>query len=384
MADVLARTRLIGVAIPDVSDWKEPLPAGKWSQFFGAVARRMPLQDIVQPRLSRPQELFNLALNFHPQRLKWRARAGFNMRKADQLSAIVESELSRRAASYDLVLQLQTLCSPGSTSRGRRYAIYTDNTFALTQRLYPRGEPPSSARVRRRLAFETDVCRSATIVFTSSEFARRSIIDDYGCSPARVATVGGGANQLPEAIDGKEYDKPIALFVGMDFERKGGHTLLKAWPAVRARIPDAELIVAGPRGRPPAPPRPGVRWLGPVDRSRLQQLYADASVFVLPSIFEPWGFVFAEAMGHGLPCIGTTCCAMPELIDDGATGRLVPRGEADPLADALIELLVDPGRMREMGRAAHARAVGDLTWDHVASRIASKLTWLERDHLGTG
>jgi glycosyltransferase involved in cell wall biosynthesis len=75
---------------------------------------------------------------------------------------------------------------------------------------------------------------------------------------------------------------------------------------------------------------------------------------------------------------------MPELIDDGATGRLVPRGEADPLADALIELLVDPGRMREMGRAAHARAVGDLTWDHVASRIASKLTWLERDHLGTG
>ncbi len=51
-------------------------------------------------------------------------------------------------------------------------------------------------------------------------------------------------------------------------------------------------------------------------------------MFVLPSKFDAWGHVFVEAMGNGLPCIGTNCCAMPEIIEEGVTGRLVPR--ADP------------------------------------------------------
>jgi O-antigen/teichoic acid export membrane protein/glycosyltransferase involved in cell wall biosynthesis len=366
-------TRLVGVAIPDVSDWREPLPNGKWSQLFAALARQTTLVDIIQPTPTRQQQLLNLALSFHPRLSKWRMRAAFNLRQARRISSIVERELSRRAGSYDLVLQLQTLCSPGDLPGDRRYVIYTDNTYALTHRLYSRGEPRSAPRVQRRLAFEAAICRSAMFVFTASEFARRSMIEDYGCSPSRVAAVGAGANQMLPSIDGKRYDTPRALFVGVEFERKGGPTLLQAFSAVRERLPAAELLVVGPRTPPPEHLGPGVKWLGRVDRARLRQLYADASVFVLPSIFEPWGFVFAEAMGHGLPCIGTTCCAMPELIEEGVTGLLVPRGEAGPLADALVELLADPRRLEQMGHAAHARALGGLTWDHVADRVASHL-----------
>ena len=88
---------------------------------------------------------------------------------------------------------------------------------------------------------------------------------------------------------------------------------------------------------------------------------------------DAWGHVFIEAMGYGLPCIGTAICAMPEIIDDGVTGRLVARGEPEPLASAMIELLSDPEKSERMGRAAHARVLEQLTWSHVADRFIEHL-----------
>jgi glycosyltransferase involved in cell wall biosynthesis len=199
------------------------------------------------------------------------------------------------------------------------------------------------------------------------------VIDDYGCDVARVVAVGAGANQLVQSVDEKDYSRPRALFVGRPFGLKGGPTLLRAWSLVRRQMPAAELTIAGPRTRAPGRLPPGVRWLGRVDRRTLQRLYAEASVFVLPSMFDAWGHVLIEAMGHGLPCIGTDCCAMPEIIDDGVTGLLVPRAEPVPLADAILALLSDPARSARMGRTAHARILDRLTWDHVADRVVSRL-----------
>ena len=108
-------------------------------------------------------------------------------------------------------------------------------------------------------------------------------------------------------------------------------------------------------------------------RAQLAELYTSATVFVLPSMFDAWGHVFIEAMGYGLPCIGTAICAMPEIIDDGVTGRLVARGEPEPLASAMIELLSDPEKSERMGRAAHARVLEQLTWSHVADRFIEHL-----------
>jgi glycosyltransferase involved in cell wall biosynthesis len=223
------------------------------------------------------------------------------------------------------------------------------------------------------MEYEAAICRSATAVFTYSEFARASIIEDYGCPPDRVAAVGAGANQLVADVHDKEYTQPRAMFVGMDFTCKGGHVLLDAWPAVRDRVPEAELVIAGPRGRPPRRLPEGIRWVGWVDRAALAELYQSASVFVMPSLFEAWGHSFIEAMGYGLPCIGTSCCAMPEIIDDGVTGRLVPRFEPEPLAHALTELLTDSAKAAAMGRAAHARVMREYRWHNVVDRVMAHL-----------
>jgi glycosyltransferase involved in cell wall biosynthesis len=373
MSAQAGRLRIVGVAAPDVSDWSDPIPAGKWSQFFAALARRVTLVDTIRPALPPLVEWLNLVRNFRPHRERWRARAGFDVAHTARVTATVERELQKRRGSYDLIVQLQTIFAPGSSATTGPFVVYTDNTFALTQRVYPAWAPLPPSRVEQWLEFESGVCRAAQTVFTFSEFARTSMIDDYGCDPESVVTVGAGANQLLETVEEKDYSLPRALFVGRPFELKGGPTLLKAWSLVRQQIPDAELTIAGPPGEPPRGLGPGVSWLGRVDRQQLARLYRESTLFVLPSMFDAWGHVFVEAMAHGLPCIGTTCCAMPEIIEDGRTGHLVPRDEPEPLAEAIIDLLSDPGVSEQMGRRAHARILRELTWDHVVDRVVRRL-----------
>jgi glycosyltransferase involved in cell wall biosynthesis len=344
-------------------------PAGKWSQFFGALAQQCNLVDVIQPKLGVVSQGVTLARNFHPRIPTWKARAGFNQERVRKLTEQVQRGLEPHMGEYDLIMQLQTLCAPRFERAGSPYAIYTDNTMALTQRVFPSGAPISTSAAQRWIEFEAQVCRSAKVVFTLSEFARRSVIDDYGCSPDSVAAVGGGTNQLTASIAGKSYGTARALFVGLAFERKGGSVLLEAWPIVRSHVPAAELIITGPKRQPVKELPAGVEWVGRADRTRLAQLYQSASVFVLPSLFEPWGFVFFEAMGYGLPCIGTSCCAMPEIIEDGVTGRLVPPRDPESLAAALVELLADPDKAAAMGHAAHTHALHGNTWKDVLDRM---------------
>jgi glycosyltransferase involved in cell wall biosynthesis len=202
-------------------------------------------------------------------------------------------------------------------------------------------------------------------------------VDDYRCDPSKVVAVGGGANQsLTDPPVDKSYAAPRGLFGGDDFERKGGQFLLEAWENVVQRVPGAELVVAGPPRDHRKPHATGIVWEGTVDRQRLAQLYREASLFILPSLFEPWGLVFQEAMANALPCIGSSCCAIPEIIEEGQTGRLVPPGDAGALAEAIAGLLAAPDELQRMGHAAYASAMNRDRWSAVAGRAIAQLDFL--------
>jgi glycosyltransferase involved in cell wall biosynthesis len=337
------------------------------------LAQRVELVGVVSPELSRRDRYVNYARSFYPGVSKWRSKAVFNRRFAAKQAESVQRSLQAHQGTFDVILQFQTLCAPGFDRGGVPYAIYTDNTMALTQRLYPAWAPISARAADWWMQYEASIFRDAAAVFTYSEFARRSVVEDYGCQADSVYAVGAGANQLLDSVSEKDYTAPRAVFVGFEFERKGGSILLEAWPTVRERVPDAQLAIAGPPQRPSKTLPPGVTWVGRADRSTLGALYESASVFVMPSLFEPWGHVFVEAMGHGLPCIGTRCCAMPEIIEDGVTGLLVESHEPEPLADALIELFADPTKTAAMGQAAHAKVCQEGRWTDVADRVLAHL-----------
>ena len=97
---------------------------------------------------------------------------------------------------------------------------------------------------------------------------------------------------------------------------------------------------------------------------------------MLPSLFDAWGHVFVEAMGYGLPCIGTDCCAMPELIEDGISGASsrARRSSHSPMRCA--SMLTDPDRAARMGRAGYERVQRDLRWEHVIDRVMGRLARL--------
>jgi alpha-maltose-1-phosphate synthase len=305
---------------------------------------------------------------FHPSGARWRQRfykSWFTFALQSRNSRI---GLARIQEPFDLVVQVYALFQ----TRGAPYVLYADNTNRLSEEAWPEWKAGGGLlRGMSRDELEQRAYGGAEHVFTMGRPVATSLIEHYGLSPARVTVVGAGANfnRLPEPEP--HVRQPVVLFVGREFRRKGGDRLLEAFRHVRARIPGARLQIVG-AGEAPA--EPGVEALGLIDdRRRLAELYSRASVFCLPSRFEPYGLVVLEAMAYGLPCVVTSVNALPEMVDDGRTGIVVPPDETTALAAALIRLLEEPDLAAGLGTAGRKRVESDFTWDKVVERMAPVL-----------
>ncbi|HUX43838.1 MAG TPA: glycosyltransferase family 4 protein [Terracidiphilus sp.] len=223
-----------------------------------------------------------------------------------------------------------------------------------------------------------------TAIFTFSEYLRQSFISDYHVPAERVFRVGAGINldQIPEDGRAKDYSIPRILFVGVEFERKGGRELLQAFRRVRERVANAELHIVGPHAMGALPP--GVIYHGhlsksdPAQREKLDSLYRASSLFVLPSLYEPFGIAPLEAMLHEVPCIVTDEWAFRETVQPGVNGDRVVKGDAEDLADKMIRMLGNADRLAAMGRRGREMVLREYTWTAVASRIASALNTISK------
>lgn len=366
-----ATIRILGLTLERVADFRSN-PSAKSSGLYAALNRRFQVVDIVRPALTQTEHTLNRIRMFHPNRERWRFRSSVSLWAFQKRTQHAEQMLAAQAGRYDLIMQLHTLFAPGTDPGRLRYVLHTDNTYMLSERHYPTWAPLRGRQRDEWVRYETAVYQNAAFLFPRSDFLRRSFIEDYGCDPSRVIRVGGGGNYGVTSLEGRRYNTQTALFVGYDFTRKGGLVLLDAWEKVRRQLPEAKLWIVG--SKRPVRELPGVSWIGRVsNREQLAQIYRDATVFVMPSLFDPWGHVFFEAMSFGLACIGSTACAMPEIIADGTTGLLAETGQVEPLANALIALLGDPERAERLGRQAQARMASGNTWDDVVERMAPAL-----------
>ena len=163
----------------------------------------------------------------------------------------------------------------------------------------------------------------------------------------------------------KPYDEPVPrlLCVGRLIPIKGHIVLLRAFAEARERLPDLELEIAG---RGPLEPalkalaaelalHDSVRFLGHV--SPIQSAIERAAVVVVPSMGEGFGMVALEAMERARPVVAANIGGLGELVRDGETGVLVPAGEAEPLADAIVRVAGDLALARTMGDAGRRRAL---------------------------
>jgi len=169
--------------------------------------------------------------------------------------------------------------------------------------------------------------------------------------------------------------EPRLLCIGRLIPIKGHLVLLRALAQARARVPGVTLDLAG---RGPLEPalkeyarelglEDAVRFLGFV--SPVQQAVEDAAIVVVPSLGEGFGMVALEAMERARPVIASAVGGLPEIVLDGETGLVVPSGDADALAEAIVALAGDLERAAAMGAAGRERALAEFTPERSARRI---------------
>jgi len=201
----------------------------------------------------------------------------------------------------------------------------------------------------------------------------------------RLRAFGHDVTHIPNGVDPDAYPTPGGhdskqlLFVGRLRPKKNPLDLLAAFDRVREAHPSAHLHLVGDGPLKPEVDtavadrglQASVTVHGYVSDARLRQLYADCSVFVLPSEWEGHPLVLLEAWAAGIPLLGTDVEGIREFVDDGATGRLVAPDDPAALAEAAIDLLDDPASIDRMGRAGLARVREAYAWDHTADRTAT-------------
>jgi colanic acid/amylovoran biosynthesis glycosyltransferase len=224
--------------------------------------------------------------------------------------------------------------------------------------------------------------RRARFVVCISDFARSQLM--LLCNPAawaklHVIHVGIPIEQFTN--DGEQARSSpgdqLILFIGRQVPEKGQGVLLEAVALLAERGIDANVTLAGEGATRPElehlARRLGIAsrtsFPGAVSQDDIRGLYADASVFCLPSFAEGIPVVLMEAMAMEIPVVSTRITGVPELVDDGHTGLLVAPGRPDQLADALEQLLADSVLRREMGSAARERVIRDFNAEVSADEL---------------
>jgi len=230
---------------------------------------------------------------------------------------------------------------------------------------------------RAKFLAHRGVMRRARRITAWSEWAKRSLVEEYGVASDGVVVIHPGTTltAFPEpGSRGARKPGPVRiLFVGGDFERKGGDVLLGVFRDHLSTTCELDLVTGVD-----LPSGAGVRvhrGLKP-HSPQLLRLYAEADVFVLPTRADCSPVVLGEAMAASLPIVATRVAGVPEAVRDGETGFLIDRDDAGALRDRLERLASSPALRARMGRAA--REFGEERFDmrKNANRIADVLVEL--------
>jgi 2-deoxystreptamine N-acetyl-D-glucosaminyltransferase/2-deoxystreptamine glucosyltransferase len=172
-----------------------------------------------------------------------------------------------------------------------------------------------------------------------------------------------------------EVPRPRIGYVGRLAEQKRPDLLVEAFGRMRHHCAQLVIVGDGPLRRvvhsavDRSPARDRITVTGFVPHIDVPAVLASLDVLALPSVYEEMGSVLVEAMASGLPVVASRVGGIPDVVEDGETGLLVPPGDADALAAALDELVADPRRRQRFAEASRRRA-GRYSWPELAGRVA--------------
>ncbi|MBW4539347.1 MAG: glycosyltransferase family 4 protein [Myxacorys chilensis ATA2-1-KO14] len=214
------------------------------------------------------------------------------------------------------------------------------------------------------IRLEKKVFEAAQSIVSFSESARRSVIEDYGIKPDKVALVYPGVNvkQITPCHQTVTDSQTLCniLFIGGDFERKGGYDVLDVF--LKHFSNQAKLHLVTQASITCDHTNVHIYTNIKAYTAEWLELYQQADLFVMPTYSEPFGWVFIEAMAAGLPIVATRLNAIPEIVAEEETGLLIEPGDRTALADGMRRLLRNPDLRRTMG--AKGRLVAEQKFNY--------------------
>ncbi len=235
--------------------------------------------------------------------------------------------------------------------------------------------PRSTAEI-----FYNYICKDANMILSLSDFSRENIADAYMVWPEKIKVMHAGVDEkfFQHQTSSESKDSLVLLFCGRlnGKQQKGMDILLNSMPLILNKHNVVlEIIGDGPRLEQYKMlskrlcVEGSVRFRGFIPHEHMPEEYSKADLFVFPSRRESFGLVLAEAMAAGLPVVSTKVGAIPEVVDDGKTGLLVPPEDAVKFAEAVNFLLDNPEKMKLMGLSGREKVKEIFTWEKVAQNV---------------
>ncbi|HTO97146.1 MAG TPA: glycosyltransferase family 4 protein [Myxococcales bacterium] len=301
-----------------------------------------------------------LPIEFRPGRLPWALRGSLLARRS--LASVAEQV-------EGCFVHTTTLSLLSAGQFRRTPAVLSTDGTALNKREVRAEynlEPESGAARSLKRAVYLRAFRSARGFVVWSGWAKASLVQDYGCREEDVAVIPPGIDVRQFAPGDRAHEIPRILFVGGDFQRKGGSLLLDVF---RKRLRGRASLVLVTRDPVPAEPGVEVHPGLPANSPELRRLYAECDLFALPTRADCFSIVCMEAMASGMPVVTTRVGGIPDIVREGETGHLVERDDPAALGDALESLVSDARRRSAMGEAGRADAIARFDAEGNARRL---------------
>ncbi|MHB1131226.1 MAG: glycosyltransferase [Chloroflexota bacterium] len=300
----------------------------------------------------------------------------------------VERYAAERGRTYDLLHSHYWLSSWAGQRLAERWGLPHVTMFHTLGEVKNRcGAPGRESDLR--LGVERCAIAEADRVIAASDDELQHLTELYNAVPSRVSIVPCGVNArlfrpLPREAARAALglgERPTALFVGRMDPLKGLDLLLEATYQLRAELPDLQLLVVGGDASPESEEgrvrdlardlglTERVRFVGAVPQGELPRYYSAADICVVPSFYESFGLVAAEALACGTPVIASRVGGLPNVVKHGQNGLLVARRTAADFAASMATLYRDASL--RLSLAAQARdSVTPLVWEAIARQIA--------------
>ena len=283
-----------------------------------------------------------------------------------QLNHLIREKQKNK--KYLFTFQTQSLFN--GKLEGIPHFVYTDHT-TQTNKLYPDIDPGQYMKsIRFIKKVEEKIYEDATMIFTFGSLITWSLINHYKIPESKVVTAFAGSNVLIDSEKNTEkYAKKNILFVGVEWERKGGPILLKVFEKILSKHPDASLTIVGCS---PKIHLPNCNVVGKIPVEDVAQYYNNASVFCLPTLREPFGIVFTEAMKYRLPIIANNIGSIPDLVENDYNGYLI-NNDPQEYAEAICKLFENPEKCKQMGENGFNLSESKFSWQLVGEKIKKNI-----------